>query len=188
MRSLRRDVKDGDRFSGASRKNHSSGLCNVARTMRAVDGESHVLSFFQTVGHDGEPFDGSPGGTSLRCAETQALDYAPRPLPVEIHGVEHHDATFAPNPDRGKNAPMPKRADRDFARIANLHSVLHPDHFHSQRGANQPHHPIHGGGNDGNLHSPPTRKFRRARVELMMTCLRIVRDGRFRIVWHCGIV
>ena len=131
MRSLSREVKNRDWFPRSPRENHGSGLRYVSRPMRTVDGERHMLPFFQPAGHDGQAFNGSARRASLSCAEPKPLDHPPGPLPVEIHRVEHHDSTFSPNPDRGENAAVPKCADRDFARVSNLHRILHPDHFHS---------------------------------------------------------
>ena len=51
------------------------------------------------------------GLAALRGAEAEALDHAARPLPIEIHRVQHHDAAISPDPYRGENTAMPERAD-----------------------------------------------------------------------------
>ncbi len=129
MRSLQRDIKRGNRLPSAACQNHGSGFRHIARPARAVNGERNIAAFLQPARHDRKAFDRATRRASLRRAEPEPLDHAPRPLPVEIHGVEHHDSAVAPDPDRGKNAAVPERPDGWFAAVPNLYRVVYPHHF-----------------------------------------------------------
>src|ERR1700720_10676 len=106
MRPLEPDVKDGYRLSRPTRQDHWPRLRYVARPARPVDRECHMLPFLEPLRHHRQPFNRTARRTSLRRSETKPLDYAARPLPIEVHSVHHHDPAIPPNPDRWENATV----------------------------------------------------------------------------------
>ena len=116
MRTLDADVKHGNRPARAPRENHRPRLGDVTRAARAVNRERDMVACFELCAIAARPSTRAARRTSLRGAESEALDHAARPLAVEIDRVQHHDAAFPPDPHRRKNAAVPKRADSRLAR------------------------------------------------------------------------
>src|SRR5580700_3634745 len=99
----------GNGVAGAAGQDYGSGLGDVARTARAVDGEANVLAGFELAAHGDQAFDRAARRTALRGTESQPFDHAASPLAVEIHGVHDDYAAIAPDPGGGKNAAVPER-------------------------------------------------------------------------------
>src|ERR1700723_80374 len=178
----------GNGTAGATGENHWAGLSNVAGTARAIDGEGDVLSCFDLAAHGKQSLHRAARRTSLRSAEAEAFDDPAGPLTIEIHGVQHHDAAIAPDPGGGEDAAMPNRANPRFAGVANLDGVADADHFDAQGRTDNPNDPVHGPGDDRNLHATPTRKLRQRDFRWRIGDGAAGRWGRFRVSIHCAIV
>jgi len=53
--AIHANVKYQDRAAAFSRQHYRPGLGYVARPARAIDGEAAVSSFFEALGHHGQP-------------------------------------------------------------------------------------------------------------------------------------
>ena len=164
---------------GAPRENHGARLGNVARAARAVDGEGDVAPFFETSSHRRESFDPPSRRAALSGAKTETLNHPPRPLPIEIHCIQHHDSPIAPHPCRRKDAAVPEGPDARFAGVANLNGIVHTDHFEAKRGAQQSDDLVDHPRNHGNLESAPAREYWRANSRLA--------PGISVVLWHTGV-
>src|ERR1700722_15257226 len=145
----------GNGIAGATGQDDRSGLGDIARTARAVDGEAHVLPGFELAAHGDQALDCAARRTALRGAESQPFDHAASPLAVEIYGVHDDYSAIAPDPSGGKNAAVPERPASGLAFAANLDGVLDADDFDAQGGSNQADRPVDKPGDDGNLQAAP---------------------------------
>ena len=153
-------MKSGYRPAGPAREDDSAWLGDVARPPWAVDGKRDVAARFEILRHGGEAFDAAARRTSLRGAEPEALDHASRPLAIEIHGIEYHDAAVAPDPRGRKDTAVPEGPDSCLAAVSNLDRVVHADNFNAQSGSEQADEPINGRCDHRNLHPAPAREMR----------------------------